>query len=789
VTASTSRATLVAGDLIPDRVVRAREEDAFRHSEIAARVAELITVAEPPLNVALFGPWGSGKSSFAVLLKEEMRRRSPRTAFITYDAWKYSGEALQRSFLARVSEKLDVEGGSDLRHEVERNQVDLKHVDTKQLRALCKWGTYLVLPFILGTIAVATGLVALMSWAANKSVRREILRVIPTWLLGPAFVAGLLALMVKLLLDTATVKVREPPPVEEEFEARFTRVLGEAAEKHKFKRFVFFIDELDRVSSSQVVEALQVIRNFLDQPETVFVVAADEEVIERALKRSLRQATPINEDEPYYSSASEFVDKIFQHQIDLPPLRGQRLTAFARDLVVGRGGLWGELRSADENQASLNSVLYALIPSHVRSPRRVKVLLNNFATNSRIAESRGIEWLNRAAEIAKLTVFQTEFPRFAADLHREPRLPALLLDPNSSALLSQRTRRLLEHHRFPVIPAGPEDAASPEPEEASPDNGDDLSPTDALLVEPAEEQPLISTQRENLRRYLQSRARIPDPGRDLLYLEAGGAAEGLDDPALGELIESEAVENPPRVADALRGRPESERQRAVAVIAGMALQEFGEERTNVIDSLFGVAEGLRWELGPTLADAAFAVTAFADEEGLADEHLVGALLLGFALRRATRDPGLRDRVLGDERLLANEVRTRRVAEHLDEVDDEDAVEAVCEAIARFFDSDNAVLTDPIASLSPSRAEQVLRDKSVGEAVRTSLSSATPEQAREVAADLVGALVERKEPAPQANLALLWPLLRSGVTAIHPEIVQLARPPLLMIRAKAPTAMR
>jgi hypothetical protein len=53
---------LVAGDLIPDRVLKAAEEDAFSHAAIVGRIAELVTVAEPPLNVVLFGPWGSGKS-------------------------------------------------------------------------------------------------------------------------------------------------------------------------------------------------------------------------------------------------------------------------------------------------------------------------------------------------------------------------------------------------------------------------------------------------------------------------------------------------------------------------------------------------------------------------------------------------------------------------------------------------------------------------------------------------------------------------------------------------------
>ena len=92
------------------------------------------------------------------------------------------------------------------------------------------------------------------------------------------------------------------------------------------------------------------------------------------------------------------------------------LTRFARDLVKDKGGLWKDLREAEPRQALLNTIVYALVPAHVRSPRRVKIILNNFATNARIVQGRGIDWLPRAAEIAKLTVLQTEFPEVAAAL-------------------------------------------------------------------------------------------------------------------------------------------------------------------------------------------------------------------------------------------------------------------------------------------------------------------------------------------------------------------------------------
>lgn len=90
--------------------------------------------------------------------------------------------------------------------------------------------------------------------------------------------------------------------------------------------------------------------------------------------------------------------------------------------------------AGDGGTPSLDFVLFTLIPSHVHSPRRIKVLLNNYATNVRMTRSRlPGAWPVRAREIARLTAFQTEFPDFAADLRYEPRLPRYLLNGGAPA--------------------------------------------------------------------------------------------------------------------------------------------------------------------------------------------------------------------------------------------------------------------------------------------------------------------------------------------------------------------
>jgi ABC-type transport system involved in cytochrome bd biosynthesis fused ATPase/permease subunit len=65
---------LPQADLIIDRALEAQDPDTLDHQPIADRVAELVATPETPLNVALFGAWGSGKSSFARLLAKSLER-------------------------------------------------------------------------------------------------------------------------------------------------------------------------------------------------------------------------------------------------------------------------------------------------------------------------------------------------------------------------------------------------------------------------------------------------------------------------------------------------------------------------------------------------------------------------------------------------------------------------------------------------------------------------------------------------------------------------------------------
>ena len=95
------------------------------------------------------------------------------------------------------------------------------------------------------------------------------------------------------------------------------------------KRFVIFVDDLDRLEPTTAVQILELLKNVFDVPHTVFVLAIDYQVVVKGLKSKFGEPTEENEWE-----FRAFFDKIIQVPF-LMPMAKYKLGNYIARLLAG----------------------------------------------------------------------------------------------------------------------------------------------------------------------------------------------------------------------------------------------------------------------------------------------------------------------------------------------------------------------------------------------------------------------------------------------------------------------
>ncbi|MGW6493433.1 KAP family P-loop NTPase fold protein [Streptomyces sp. NPDC055056] len=552
---------LSRADLIEDSEVSAPTDDRLAHLHVAEQLRDLVQSVATPTNIAVWGPWGSGKSGVANLLKQRIDHLD-RTRFVRFDAFKYAENPLRRNFISAVATELEISDPQFHAHLYSGKvtaefSFTAKHA--KQLLRMYLQMFCLVCGVSLATVALLVGVRGGPFWQGFTSMAGEAVRAG----LAPAALLTSLGVLVSRTLTTEH-KV-DAAHSDEEFERIFEKLVGCSG----VERLVVFVDELDRCAPKDVVATLDALRTFLGVPRCVFVVAADQQVLEQALTDALEQATPADVANPYYSSGSGYLDKVFQYQVTMPPLLEQQVTRFAADLVATRGGIWAGV--------DVDLIVSILVPSHVRSPRRVKALLNAFALAYRLAQLRQASGLldtdvaARADEIARLVCLRVEFPLFARDLTLDPRMPQLVLalaeDPDADlgSFVSPAARQAAQGY-----------AGQQNPVDRSLVDGSQ-NPEDAEAVRIAQGQQLLD--------YLGRTSIVAGPQKDLIFMQTTGSVVGLAS-ASAQALEKHAQNAAlGQLHELLEDLSHEERSAAFSLLIQQVRAALGVEAWNVTQSV------------------------------------------------------------------------------------------------------------------------------------------------------------------------------------------------------------
>lgn len=421
-------------------------EDKFgAHKRIAIGMADAI-YANPNLKVVgLLGPWGSGKSTIVGFLEQELKADLEiETHLLTYDAWVHQNDPPRRAFLQEllqflISKRLTTKS----RWQRKLDQLNGQIQDTLVTRTplfttggasiffsllLSPFGASLLMKagiedaihgkpgfsseIALGALLLfAPVLVAVSVYLMWRPIRKP-------WKTGyfkrenftkhrePMSDQSILAMfMSKEITSHKDSVTRDPVPTAIEFQQIFRAIMHVVADRNR--RFVFVIDNLDRLPPDQAIEMWSTIRSFflgaagsLEEAEKAelptVILPLDEQTVKEIY------GGPSNSDRQMRASA--FMEKTFDLTFRVPCpvftdwqsyLQSQMEVLFGSDLK----GAWVRQTTAFLDAQFLQKPLPAV------TPRRINTLLNTIGLTWEQWKNSGISF----ASVAYYCIFRDLF--------------------------------------------------------------------------------------------------------------------------------------------------------------------------------------------------------------------------------------------------------------------------------------------------------------------------------------------------------------------------------------------
>ena len=304
--------------ILGDQPIRTKKEDILDRVGFAENIANGILKwkSEESLCAALYGPWGSGKTSVINLCLEAIKdktknlQKKNRPVITRFQPWLISGqEQLIKSFLEQLREVLGKPGLS-------------KHARdaAKKLETFEK---------LLGYV----------SWVPK--VREYV---------SPAKNA------VYTMKKTAESLSQQ---IEEDLEANKESICK--ALLNLRSPIIIVIDDVDRLTNQEIRQLFQLIKAVADFPKTIYLLAFDHDIVEKALE-SLQAGT-----------GTKYLEKIVQLFFEVPnPSRG-KITAVLWD---GLDTIVQTVSSEKYEQDRWNELKFGPLPALFRNVRDVKRYLN-----------------------------------------------------------------------------------------------------------------------------------------------------------------------------------------------------------------------------------------------------------------------------------------------------------------------------------------------------------------------------------------------------------------------------
>lgn len=405
--------------------------DLLNSEAIATTIVKLITDRpNHPVTVGVHGDWGVGKSSVLEMIESNLGGQK-ETIVIKFNGWRFQGfEDAKISLIEGiVTELVDKQS---LFSKAKDEVIDIyKRIDW--LKAAKK----------VGGLAF-TAITGIPSNEIIQTVIGSIKKIAtdPRNLATKENLEQLVSEASSLLKPKDETK--NIPKEIGEFRKSFDKLL----EKANIKQLIVLVDDLDRCLPETAIETLEAIRLFVFTTKTAFVIAADEGMIEYAVRRHFPDLPETSAAQTY---SRNYLEKLIQVPFRIPVLGVTETRIYVTLLLIGSElgesdpdfeklinaarkllkkpweskpldsktvfEVLGDKASTTQNALLISDQIGPILASGTKgNPRQIKRFLNTLILRQKTADARGFGQSINLSVLAKLMIAERFLPKFFDEL-------------------------------------------------------------------------------------------------------------------------------------------------------------------------------------------------------------------------------------------------------------------------------------------------------------------------------------------------------------------------------------
>lgn len=399
--------------------------DLLNNEAIATTIIGLLSAKpDQPVTIGVHGDWGAGKSSILEMIEAGFAGKD-EVLCLKFNGWRFQGfedakiALIEGIVTGLVEQRPALTGAAEAVKDVFR-RIDWLKVAKR-----------------VGGLAVTA-----FTGIPTPDQVKAIIGSLEGVLADPAKLATKENLSAVIDEVEAVLKPSETKNVPQEVEA-FRKAFDKLLKDAGIRQLVILIDDLDRCLPDTAVETLEAVRLFVFTARTAFVVAADEAMIEYAVRKHFPDLPDSTGPRDY---ARNYLEKLIQVPFRIPALGetetriyvtlllagaeiGEDDADYAKLIGVAReklkrpwtsGGLdaaavraaLGEQAVKANNALALSDQIGPILASGTKgNPRQIKRFLNTLLLRERTAVARGFGDDIKAPVLAKLMLAERFIPR------------------------------------------------------------------------------------------------------------------------------------------------------------------------------------------------------------------------------------------------------------------------------------------------------------------------------------------------------------------------------------------